>query len=79
MIVGLLSTAPFQYLKCQAQRISKNCRSNGFPKTVETAIHEISEGRPFLYLTCQGGGAHPWPPVSYVTAYGTYWNSPTEH
>jgi len=28
MIVGLLSTALFQYLKCQDQRISKNCRSS---------------------------------------------------
>jgi len=27
MIVGLLSTALFQYLKCQDQRISKICRS----------------------------------------------------
>ena len=27
MIVGLLSTGVLQYLKCQGQRISKNCRS----------------------------------------------------
>jgi len=27
MIMGLLSTALFQYLKCQDQRISKNYRS----------------------------------------------------
>jgi len=27
MIVGLLSTAQFQYLKYQDQRISKSCRS----------------------------------------------------
>jgi len=26
-------------------------------------------GAHFLHLACQGGGAHPWPPVSYATGY----------
>ena len=54
MIVGLLSTALFQYLKCQDQRISKNCRS-----TFLFCSYEISKGARFLHLACQGGRRAP--------------------
>jgi len=57
-IVGLLGTALFQYLKCQDQRISKNCRS--------TSVFYSSWnlwGGPIFYLKlARGGVAHPCPP-----------------
>ena len=55
-------TISVQYLKCQDQRFSKNCRS-----TFIFALHEISEGAHFLHLACQGGRRAPLPPVSYAT------------
>jgi len=62
MIIGLLLTVLFQYLKCQAQRISKNLEALSC-----SAVHEISEGVHFLHLAFQGGDAHPYPPVTYAT------------
>jgi len=63
MIVGLLSTALFQYLKCQDQRISKNCRS-----TFIFCSSWNVEGVPFFTFRLPGGQREPLPPVSYATA-----------
>ena len=50
----------------------KMSRQNRFPKIAEalsySAVHEIFEGAHFTF-SLPGGGAHPWPPVSYVTAW----------
>jgi len=56
MIAGLLSTAVFQYVKCQDQRISKNLEALS-----DSAVHEISEGAYFSHLGCQGGRRAPLP------------------
>ena len=58
MIVGLLSTALFKYLKCQDQRISKNCRIT----FIFCSSWNLWRGAHFLHLACQGDGAHPSPP-----------------
>jgi len=56
MIVGLTSTALFQYLKRQDQQISKNVEALSY-----CAVHEISEGGPFFTFSLPGGRA-PLPP-----------------
>jgi len=65
MIVGLLSTALFQYVKRQDQRISKN-----FTSTVIFYSSWNLQGNPFFTFSLpRGGGAHPCPPISYATAF----------
>jgi len=56
MIIGLLLTVLFQYLKCQAQRISKNLEALSC-----SAVHEISEGGPFFTFSFPGGRRAPLP------------------
>ena len=58
MIVSLLSTALFQYLKCEDQRISKNCRST----FIFCSSWNLWGGPIFYVLLARGGGAHPCPP-----------------
>ena len=56
MIVGLLSTALFQYLKCQDQRVSENGRPT-VKALSYSAVHEISEGSLFFTFSLPGGAA----------------------
>jgi len=54
MIVVLLSITLFQYLKCQDQRISKNCRS-----TFIFCSSWNPRGMPIFYIQlATGGGEH---------------------
>jgi len=57
MIIGLLSTALFQYVKCQDQRISKNCRS-----TFIFCSSWNLWGGCIFYIQLARGGPHPVPP-----------------
>ena len=57
MIVGLLSTALFLYLKCQDQQISKNCRS-----TFIFCSSWNLWGNPFFTFSLPGGRRAPLPP-----------------
>ena len=64
MIVGLPSTALFQYLKCQDQRVSKNCRSS----FIFCSSWNLWGG-PFFTFSLPGGRRAPLPPVSYATGF----------
>jgi len=69
MIVGLLSTALFQYLKCQDQWISKNCRST----FIVSSSWNLWGGPIFAFSLPGGGGAHPCSPASYATGSRHIW------
>jgi len=62
MIVGLLSTALFQYLKCQDQRVSKNGRST----FIFCSSWNLWGGQFFTFSLTKGAERAP-APVSYAT------------
>jgi len=62
MIIALRNTALFQHLKCQDQRISRNCRST----FVFCSSWNLWRG-PIFTFSLSGGRRAPCPPVSYVT------------
>jgi len=65
MTVSMLNTALFQYLKRQAQRISKTCKST----FIFCSSWNLWEGTHFLRIACQGGRRAPLPFVSYAAAH----------